>query len=257
MGVISTKEVWLTDITKLNDRTEYKSGLDLIFEVLQEKRVAEKPGFLNIQADKINEEFQILVGCFSLEGDAGSQWRLYADDSKGLSIGFDENEIDQFNLFNRFTVNGYQSISSHVKLCKVHYNKDEFVSKVRGFIDRMEQSKSPIKDQMTALALRRFAVLYKDQYFKDEREVRAVVEVERSRNEGYAIDIRVNAYKEQAHFHKLLTSYQNLSSIKEVIVGPNCFYSPEDVQAMLTEQGIEKVEIRYSSGRGRYRTVPT
>jgi len=254
-GIISTKEVWLTDITKLNDITEYESGFDLILDVLQEKGLAEKPDFLNIQTDKLNENFQILIGCFSSEGDAGSQWRLYADDSKGLSIGFDENEIDQFNLFNRVAANGHQPIISHVKLCKVHYIKDEFVGKVRSFIDRMEQSVSPIKDQLTALALRRFAVLYKDQYFKDEREIRAVVEIEPCRDEGYAIDIRVNAYKEEARFHKLLTSYQNLSAIKEVIIGPNCSYSPEDVRGMLTEQGIEKVEIRYSSGRGRYRNV--
>ena len=150
-----------------------------------------------------------------MEGDAGSQWGLYADDSKGLSIDFDANEIDQFNLFNRFTANGYQSIISHVKLCKVHYSKDEFVCKVRNFIDRMEQSQSPIKHQLTELVLRRFAVIYKDQYFKDEREIGAVVEIEPSRNEGYAIDIRVNVYKEEARFHKLLTSYQNLSAIKE------------------------------------------
>lgn len=183
-GIISTKEVWLTDITKLNDTTEYKSGFDLILDVLQEKGLADKPDFLNIQTDKLNENFQILIGCFSSEGDAGSQWGLYADDSKGLSIGFDENEIDQFNLFNRFSANGYQPIMSHVKLCKVHYIKDEFVEKVRSFIDRMKQSESPIKDKLTALALRRFAVLYKDQYFKDEREIRAVVEIEQVAMKG-------------------------------------------------------------------------
>jgi hypothetical protein len=254
-GIISTKEVWLTDITKLNDITEYESGFDLIVHVLQEKGLAEKPEFLSIQTEKLNEKFQILIGCFSSEGDVGSQWRLYADDSKGLSIGFDENEIDQFNLFNRVTANCYQPIISHVKLCKVNYIKDEFVGKVRSFIYRMEQSESPIKDQLTALALRRFAALYKDQYFKDEREIRAVVEIEPGRDEGYAIDVRVNAYKEEARFHRLLTSYQNLSAIKEVIIGPNCSYSIEDVEGMLTEHGIEKVKIRYSSGRGRYRNV--
>lgn len=254
-GIIATKEIWLTDITKLNDKTEYKSGFDLTFEILEKKGLSDLPEFLDIKSEKLNERFRILIGCFSLEGDAGSQWGLYADDSKGLAIGFDENDINQFNLFNRFTANSYQPISSSVKFCKVHYNKDEFMQKVKNFIERMELSESPIKYELIALALRRFATTYKDQYFKDEREIRAVIEIEPSRDDGYELDLRINAYKEEATYHKLLTSYQNLSAIKEVMIGPNCPYSHEDVQSMLNEQGLEGVAISYSSGKGRYRTV--
>lgn len=255
-SIIATKQVWLTDITKLNDRSEYKSGFDLILEILKEKGLADKQVFQDIHTDKLNNNFQILVACFSQEGDVGSQWRLYADDSKGLSIGFDENEIDQFNMFNRFTENSYQPITSHVKLCKVHYDSSEFVEKAANFIDRMEQNNPLLKDQQMALALRRFAALYKDPYFKDEREIRAMVEIEPGRDDKYALDERVNAYKEKASYHKLLTSYQNLSAIKEVIIGANCPYTQEDVEGILQEHGLEGVTARHSSGRDRYRTVP-
>lgn len=255
-SIISTKQIWLTDITKLNDRSEYKSGFDLILEVLKNKNLADKPVFQEIHPDKLNNNFQILVGCFSQEGDAGSQWRLYADDSRGISIGFDEVELDQFNMFNRFTENGFEPITSHVKLCAVQYDSSEFVEKVTNFIDRMEQHNPILKDQRMALALRRFAALYKDPYFKDEREIRAMVEIEPERDDRYALDERVNAYKEKASYHKLLTSYQNLSSIKEVIIGANCPYTQEDVEGTLHEHALEGVTVRYSSGRGRYRTVP-
>ena len=255
-SIIATKQVWLTDITKLNDCSEYKSGFDLILEILKKKGLADKPVLQDIHTDKLNNNFQILVGCFSQEGDAGSQWRLYADDSRGLSIGFDEAEIDQFNMFNRFTENSFQPITSHVKLCEVHYDSLEFIDKITNLIDRMEQNNPILKDQLMAFALRRFAALYKDPYFKDEREIRAMVEIESSRDEKYALDERVNAYKEKASYHKLLTSYQNLSAIKEVIIGANCPYTKEDVEGILHEHGLEGVTVRHSSGRGRYRTVP-
>lgn len=255
-SIISTKKIWLTDITKLNDCTEYASGFDLILDVLKEKGLEEKQVFQDIHTRNLNNKFQILIGCFSEEGDSGSQWGLYADESKGLSIGFDENDLDQFNLFNRFTENGFEPISSHVKLCKVHYNKNEFIEKVRDFIDIMEKNNPILKDTMMALALRRFAALYKDPYFKDEREIRAMVEIEPDRDENYALDERINAYKEQASYHKLLTSYNNLNSIKEVIIGPNCTYTLDDINGILKENGLEAVTVRYSSGRGRYRTAP-
>lgn len=255
-SIIATKQVWLTDITKLNDLTEYKSGFDLIQDILKENGLAGKQAFLDIQTENLNDKFQILIGCFSQEGDSGSQWGLYADDSKGLSIGFDEGEIDQYNLFNRFTENGYQPITSHVKLCKVNYDKAEFILNIKNFISRMEKNNSPIKDQLIAVALRRFAALYKDPYFKDEREIRAMVEIEPSQNDRYTLEERINAYKEQATYHKLLTSYQNLSAIKDVIIGANCSYTLEDVQSILNEHGLNGVKVRHSSGRGRYRIVP-
>ncbi|HEY8660108.1 MAG TPA: DUF2971 domain-containing protein [Hanamia sp.] len=34
-----------------------------------------------------------LIGCFSKNGDLLSQWRAYAEDDKGFSIGFDSNYI--------------------------------------------------------------------------------------------------------------------------------------------------------------------
>ena len=120
----------------------------------------------------------------------------------------------------------------------------------------MEKNNPILKDTMMALALRQFAALYKDPYFKDEREIRAMVEIEPDRDENYALNKRLNAYQEQANYHELLTSYNNLNSIKEVIIGPNCTYTLDDINGILQKHGLEAVTVRYSSGRGRYRTAP-
>lgn len=255
-SIIKTKQIWLTDITKLNDTSEYRSGFDLISEILKEKGLSDQPEFQEFAFDKINRTFNILIGCFSKDGDAGSQWGLYADDSKGLSIGFSETEIEQFNMFNRYTENGYQPITSHVKFLAVNYDKSDFCSTAMNLIDELENDNPILKNKIMALALRRLAAIYKDPYFKDEREIRAIVEITNARDDKYALSERVNAYEENALYHKLVTSYQGLSAIKEVIIGANCPFTHEKVESILHENGLDEVTVRHSSGRGRYRIVP-
>ena len=254
-SIISTKEVWLTDITKLNDTSEYSTGYDLISEVLMSKGLHENEFLGDIRGPQLNAELQILIGCFSQEGDSGSQWRLYADDCHGLSIGFHEGDLLQFNRFNRFTQNDFQPISSTVKLCRIEYDQDAFVKKVPDFIELYERNNPILKYQMMAVALRRYAALYKNPFFKDEREIRAMIEIDPSVDDKYAVGLRTNVYNEQASYHKLLTSYQSLNAIKEVIVGPLCPQSIEQVQAVLASNGLPDVQVTYSSGRGRYRAV--
>jgi len=133
-SIISTKQVWLTDITKLNDRTEYQSGFELIQEVLKAKGLEEHPLLRSIDTGNINTAFRILVGCFSREGDLGSQWASYADNTRGLSVGFDEHALNQYNLFNRFIENDFQPISQHIKILQVNYDKKAFTEMVYIFL---------------------------------------------------------------------------------------------------------------------------
>jgi len=254
-SIIKTKQVWLTDITKLNDTSEYDSGFDIVMEVLEEKGILDPHALQDITAYSSNDDNHILIGCFSKEGDSGTQWRLYADDSRGLSIGFDENDIANFNLFNRYTDNDFKPIYSSVKLYEVNYDKQDFSNTVSKFIDEMTRNNPKLRNKLLAVGLRRLAAIYKDKFFIDEREVRAVVETDGKGTDNYTIDERINAYKETARYHKLLTSFDELNAIKEVIIGPNCQFTENDVAKILSECGLQEVLIRYSSGRGRYRTV--
>lgn len=254
-SIVDTKQIWLTDISKLNDCSEYRSGFDIISEILEDKGLSGNQVLQEIHTNKLNINFQILIGCFSQEGDSGSQWRLYADDSRGLSIGFDENEIHTFTMFNQFIKNGLKPIYPSVNYYPVCYDSSKFVLKVTDLIDSINKDNSTLKYQKMALALRRFSALYKDSYFKDEREIRVIAERNLDWDDNYVLYERVNAYKEKVNYHKLLTSYQHLSAIKEVIIGANCSYTEEDVKSILHENGLEEVAVRYSSGRGRYRTV--
>lgn len=256
-SIISTKEVWLTDISKLNDRSEYKSGHELISEILVQKGLSENTILQGIRSEHLNSKFEILIGCFSKEGDLGSQWRLYAEDGQGISIGFDENAIEQVNLFNRFHENNLQPINSKVMLRSVQYDRDQLVKNASNLIDRLTHNNPVLKYEMMAIGLRRLAAIYKDPFFKDEREVRAIIEIDAGLENTYKLDERTNSYKEQASYHKLLTSYGPQNSIKEVIIGPTCSLTMEEIKDMLISNGLSDVQVKYSTGRGKYRCAPT
>ncbi|MGP1193247.1 hypothetical protein ACJ8JY_13180 [Serratia sp. CY54039] len=55
------------------------------------------------------------------------------------------------------------------------------------------------------------------------------------------------------NYTPLLTSFDNLSAIKEVSIGPNCRYTQADVEALLLQLGLPSVRVAYSSGYNRYR----
>ena len=85
--------------------------------------------------------------------------------------------------------------------------------------------------------------------------MRAVIELEFSREDRYDIGTRTNAWDEQASYHKMLTSFGELSAIKEVITGPLCPLNLEQVQEVLASNGLPDVQVKYSSGRGSDRSV--
>jgi len=129
-SIVATKQIWLTDITKMNDRSEYKSGFEIIIEILKKKGLKNETILNEIRTENLDINL-VLVGCFSQDGDAGSQFFQYADKTQGFSIGFNKEEMKQINLFNRFIEAGCQPISSHLEFYAVDYDKYAFEDKVR------------------------------------------------------------------------------------------------------------------------------
>jgi hypothetical protein len=100
-GIIESKRIWASEYRFLNDREELLHAKELA-ETLAE----EEPEFIGEQfpardtvkrAVKMvfnaghlqDERHRVMVASFSASGDQLSQWRGYADDSRGVSIAFD------------------------------------------------------------------------------------------------------------------------------------------------------------------------
>lgn len=95
-GIIKSEAVWFTDFRHMNDPSEITHGIELCRDVIRLR----KPGtdgrvqlFLDCLADFMRLEnfsraLEYFIGSFSRTGDDLGQWRAYADNGRGVVIGF-------------------------------------------------------------------------------------------------------------------------------------------------------------------------
>lgn len=144
LSIISNKTLWLSNIGKSNDKLELnwlnKVFVDMVIEVKNE--------FLNrknLEKEKSNFDFfqkvesfakyiskdilsECWALCFSENGDLLSQWRGYADDGKGVSIGFSSDFFEDAQTCNP-QFKRYKSI----EFGKVNYfDKNEAIEYLKG-----------------------------------------------------------------------------------------------------------------------------
>ncbi|MDP3829870.1 MAG: DUF2971 domain-containing protein, partial [Ignavibacteriaceae bacterium] len=97
----------------MNDSKELSWGRDILTEVLKKHRDEFQQEFriqLIFIVFSIEKNLLPLIASFSGDGDLLSQWRAYADDGKGFSIGLDASYINDY---------------FPVRLKKVLYNQKE------------------------------------------------------------------------------------------------------------------------------------
>ncbi len=85
LGILSTKSIWLSGGWNLNDSNEGK-----VFVKHLRSYAGESP-IESIVAEL--SKLETYVACFCRHGDLLSQWRGYADDGRGISIGINTSEI--------------------------------------------------------------------------------------------------------------------------------------------------------------------
>jgi hypothetical protein len=111
-GILKTGKLWFTDIFNLNDPSELKHGMDLALEVLELKANNGPPelspffqkvkklvgeGVSAHYSERYSTRYfgHYFVCCFSKNGNDLGQWRAYADNGRGYSIGFDGATLDK------------------------------------------------------------------------------------------------------------------------------------------------------------------
>lgn len=95
-GILKSEAVWFTDFRHMNDPSEITHGIELCRDVIRLR----KPGvdgrvalFLDCLADLMRLEnfsraLEYFIGSFSRASDDLGQWRAYADNGRGIAIGF-------------------------------------------------------------------------------------------------------------------------------------------------------------------------
>lgn len=99
-GIVREKELWLTNVNYLNDKSECIHAFELCEELLEAKVKNNESSIFNVLLNGFREIRKdegfpnVFVGSLSTLGDQLSQWRGYSR-YNGLSLGFDYPSLHQ------------------------------------------------------------------------------------------------------------------------------------------------------------------
>lgn len=286
-SIIENHCIWLCDVQKSNDSTERTYFEQTLLEIIdnfiddpsdikQFSPYVEKAllAFKSTYYSQRPDIPPIYSASFSLDGDLLGQWRAYAGDGTGVSIGFSRDMFNKaFHGNDGWTVEYDKSaaeLACHSKIittlqaCATQFRADE-----KRFLN------------FFALTLLQFMDLknmfYKHSQFKEEQEYRIVYRGDAPFYSRYydnpitdtALSISnlrdipadcgfVPSKRKYRISNNRLSSYYELSFenirehiISEIILGPKCQTDPSDIRLFLQDNGyysdipIQRSEIPY------------
>ncbi len=138
-GIIENRELWFSHVTSLNDPQELLYGRNIIEteidkKILSKKYILIKPylreikQYLDYLASNI---FDFYVSCYCFGGNLLSQWRSYADQGGGYSLGFRLDNNIKFNI-----VQNAEDITDDIILRKIIYDPVDQKKIVETFLDK-------------------------------------------------------------------------------------------------------------------------
>lgn len=290
MKIISSKAIRLSDITKSNDSMEILWITKFIKEIFDDEFQKEiqktqyfeqgypKETFLEL-VDRYSDEFfkedirlySYLVCCFSEKGDLLSQWRGYADDANGFSIGFDSEILSNLGFSAK-----YDTLSDNFfEYDQIEYSEYHQKNHIRKAAKQLitdlktiakDKPKDIKKQSMVAfnrcfLQLFKLSIFMKNPFFKEEKELRlaylAQIEYNPTSLKVYVnnnIEVsNIEFYSRKNDFIPYITlNFDKIKAelIKEVIIGPKCKARQNDIKIFLNQNGID-CEVKKSEGTYR------
>ncbi|MBQ8298311.1 MAG: DUF2971 domain-containing protein [Clostridia bacterium] len=270
-NIIKNKSIWLSDISKSNDSLELqwlnkqcgtyvmKSWLTYLKELQKEDKLKTED-FKKVDMSKKwieymgNETSKCWVFCLSEKKDDLGQWRGYADDGMGLSIGF---KADFFEIAES------SDKGDAVFFGKVKYSKKEiekFFEETAGLntISTNDSSDDVEEKIFSAIWMTmRNSAFFKSEAFKDEKEWRIAYSMDMdklAKGEIPGIPNDKNEFSNLVTFggygfsvkNKSLISHIELGIphmekvIPEIYIGPKSPLTIRDVKMFLISQGMLK-----------------
>jgi hypothetical protein len=101
-GILESGKLWLADIFNLNDPSELSHGFSHAVSILS-KKAADGHRWTKVFAQaferlatqgELQASAHFFVGSFSSSGDELGQWRAYADNGRGYTLGFDTKVLE-------------------------------------------------------------------------------------------------------------------------------------------------------------------
>lgn len=270
LSVVNNQSFYFTNLNYLNDRKEFHHGVDLILQVIDE---LSSDDVTKIIFEKIKDNIQYIhksskyVACFSCNGDLLSQWRAYANQGKGISIGFDITTINQFDIGrieSKYILYTEKAQAETIEeIIKIHL---DFFTCIRELYDWDEHGFESLVATSILDFLEGVITVFKHPSFSEEREFRLEWKID-----GKMIKLKESDVKFRSS-ETLIIPYINLQyldweatkspeypspirrlPIKEIIIGPSLEYEPNKQAISSLLQGLGYGEVKILQSQIPYR----
>lgn len=302
-NIVKHGQLWMSDISKSNDYSEmriFKPGIFFSIEEAYKKRPfpflfkglndLDAIRQLLIDVEKYIDNAQnsgfltSFVICFSEEGDMLSQWRGYANNGKGCSLGFSLNELQQYcqKHENQIVIKKVEYINKDTLTDYQNSEADKLLTGIRDLRqDASQLFSSPnltdkqLEEGIFFLALSLFenfiynTLQYKWDAFKEEQEWRMFFKsITKDEETLFGETKDLPAWKQHfdvdyRYLHNIMDFYAkddclvpyypinmieiSKEAIKQVILGPKNTSYKQDVRLLFFKEGMGKPIIDYSN----------
>ena len=265
-GVISTKELWFSNLRSANDPRELTYGYDNVFRILRATSSRTESAEIRRIVDYLDKNLTIFYNsvnvycaCFTHIGDSLPMWGAYGGAYTGLSIGFRPTAITDIPA--RIQKVRYLAQGDDRELSEFLI---DIISSFRGWEKELEAIKLVASTLSAIVALKHNTWSY-------EQEVRMTYVQVRNRpskpapNLESAVSIGVDdktIYWREPHTRTLgentieylnfpygkylLKNHDARMAIKEIIDGPKCDLSDQEISDTLTKNGFRNFIIKRS-----------
>jgi hypothetical protein len=266
VNVIINGTIRFSDANLLNDAEEGRWGYDCFIETANRilKRQEIPDVFPEVTVEFIDRLDAIwfasrlrlasFIACFSSDGDSLSQWRAYADDGMGFSIGFSAKALQN---------------AMPVQILNVLYEREQQIREMAviigaAYLEFVEQGSDLEADWLfeRAAEFAASAIALKNPAWRDEKEVRChhVVDVQISEDrwvltDGGGVVDRKDVTGERVGFQVRKGTIVPIldlpfrragepSPIREIVTGPRCPNAAGNALFLLGSHGYGVVPIR-------------
>ncbi|MFM2582852.1 DUF2971 domain-containing protein [Vibrio campbellii] len=251
ISILTNKELWATSHRALNDAKEFTWSVDMLIKTLKSKASENSLGrnqrviealFESIIHTQVSETVMYITS-FSHVDDVLGQWRAYADNGRGVSIGFDSRKIEGE------ISNGISSgIAS--SLVSVVYDKESQIKELNELIEEYsskipeitpDMTRDNFKESSREIVKEIFAsILFvsssnKHPAFVEENEIRLFMCVDSN--------TKVNFRASDGNLASYVKWKFDPSYIKTITVGPKSQCNTKELKLLLEQTGFQHVEI--------------
>ncbi|MGH6859782.1 MAG: DUF2971 domain-containing protein [Phyllobacterium sp.] len=272
-SIIETRTIRLSSMRLSNDAMEGRWSLDMFRKLCVEK--AMHPFHMNLLFSFLDDMPALLDGlafCFSAHGDMLSQWRGYADDGFGFSIGFSKAKLDVWKKAVATPERGitllpvsysmdhnrkhleekYSEIYEKLKMLPVPSLYAPIETAPRYNFDTDPGSNYAVWNEAVAIAEKLAGTLYffKNPAFSEEAEWRFLTHLAIKRGDKFEVHATHAALKPFLPF-PLADAGADVDLIEQVILGPKNTTPIPIVEAFLTQKGFKNICVTPSTATYR------